>query len=641
MTIYKITDAEPVDFAAGELKKYLRMMMPDAGEIRIARDCGIDRGKTYGFRLGTLRDLGIAIPEAEAAGAPFDERLDDVLHIEAGPDGGVIAGSNPRSVLLAVYKFLALNGCRWLFPGVDGEDIPLKTIEPVSYHRMAAMRYRGQCNEGAEAQINMLETIDFAPKIGLNTYMLEFDVPMFYYNLWYSHKYNPFREPEELSPDTVRQWKRVCETEIAKRGLLFHDMGHGWTGESFGIDTKAGWVREEKEYPAETMRYVAMLDGKREFFGGVALNTNFCMSNPAARAKVVRYVADYAARHQNVDFLHIWLADGSNNHCECTECAKKTTSDWYVLLLNEIDDELTRRGLDTHLVFIAYHDLSWAPETERLQSEKRFTLLFAPITRTYTQSYDVDADPAAIQPNVKNHLVQPHGMPAALAYLEAWQKCFSGDCFSYEYHFWNPICRDPGMMALSRCVAADIKGLARHRLRGIIEDQTQRFGFPTGFPIWLYGALLFDPSLDYDVLYEDYFRHAYGADWEKAAAYLEKVSDMFDFAYLLGERGTFTWEEHAADFAGADRLFDDMEALAKAHIASRRRVESVSWQMLVYHARYCRIFARCCAARCVGDMETARARMEELRLAMARDEDTLQRYFDLGLYFNRILEYVH
>ena len=84
-----------------------------------------------------------------------------------------------------------------------------------------------------------------------------------------------------------------------------------------------------------------------------------------------------------------------------------------------------------------------------------------------------------------------------------------------------------------------------------------------------------------------------------------------------------------------------METLAKAHIASRRRVESVSWQMLVYHARYCRIFARCCAARCVGDMETARARMEELRLAMARDEDTLQRYFDLGLYFSRILGYVH
>ena len=51
MNIYKITDAEPVDFAAGELKKYLRMMMPDGGDVRIA----YDRTKTDGFRLGAAR----------------------------------------------------------------------------------------------------------------------------------------------------------------------------------------------------------------------------------------------------------------------------------------------------------------------------------------------------------------------------------------------------------------------------------------------------------------------------------------------------------------------------------------------------------------------------------------------------------
>ena len=81
-------------------------------------------------------------------------------------------------------------------------------------------------------------------------------------------------------------------------------------------------------------------------------------------------------------------------------------------------------------MFIAYHDLSWAPETERLRNEKRFTLLFAPITRTYTQSYAVEADADAIQPNVRNHLVPPHGMRASLAYLEAWQKVFPATALS-------------------------------------------------------------------------------------------------------------------------------------------------------------------------------------------------------------------
>lgn len=239
MNIYKITDAEPVDFAAGELKKYLRMMMPEGGDIRISRDAQA----ADGFRLGILSDFGMDAPEAE------DLRLDDVLHIEAGPQGGIIAGSNPRSVLLAVYKFLEKNGCRWLFPGIDGEVIPIKSIEPVSCHQMAAMRYRGQCNEGAEAQINMMETIDFAPKIGLNTYMIEFDVPMYYYDLWYSHKYNLLKDPEPVSPDTVLQWKRVCETEIAKRGLLFHDMGHGWTGGPSASAPRAAGPRKKPTAP--------------------------------------------------------------------------------------------------------------------------------------------------------------------------------------------------------------------------------------------------------------------------------------------------------------------------------------------------------------------------------------------------------
>ena len=36
LSIYKITSSPVVDFAAEELKKYLRMMMPDCGNIKIS-----------------------------------------------------------------------------------------------------------------------------------------------------------------------------------------------------------------------------------------------------------------------------------------------------------------------------------------------------------------------------------------------------------------------------------------------------------------------------------------------------------------------------------------------------------------------------------------------------------------------------
>ena len=101
--IYKITSNTVVDFAAEELKKYLRMMMPRSGDVSI--DYAPDA--TEGFRLGLMADFGISTAEETA-----EPQLDDIVHIDTDENGGVIAGSNYRSVLLAVYEYLKKNGLR-------------------------------------------------------------------------------------------------------------------------------------------------------------------------------------------------------------------------------------------------------------------------------------------------------------------------------------------------------------------------------------------------------------------------------------------------------------------------------------------------------------------------------------------------
>ena len=142
ITVNKITSASPVDYAAEELKKYLRMMMPECGDIKI---CYNPLAKD-GFRLGLMQDFGLDVSDA------LDTELDDIFYIDCDENGGIIAGDNPRSVLLSVYEYLRQNGCRWLLPGVDGEYIPMKDITPVKYRHKATDRYRGNCIEGAISQ---------------------------------------------------------------------------------------------------------------------------------------------------------------------------------------------------------------------------------------------------------------------------------------------------------------------------------------------------------------------------------------------------------------------------------------------------------------------------------------------------------
>ena len=80
--IYKITSDHVVDFAAEELKKYLRMMMPRCGEIEIR----YDPNATDGFRLGLMQDFGLDVSDVS------DTALDDIIYIDMKEKEGIIAG---------------------------------------------------------------------------------------------------------------------------------------------------------------------------------------------------------------------------------------------------------------------------------------------------------------------------------------------------------------------------------------------------------------------------------------------------------------------------------------------------------------------------------------------------------------------
>ena len=81
-------------------------------------------------------------------------------------------------------------------------------------------------------------------------------------------------------------------------------------------------------------------------------------------------------------------------------------SDWYMMIMNEIDEKLEAAGLDTRIVFIAYVDTLWGPEKIGIKNPKRFSLLYAPITRSYCESFREDC-------------VLPEPLPTSLLFIKA------------------------------------------------------------------------------------------------------------------------------------------------------------------------------------------------------------------------------
>jgi len=636
--IHKITSHPTVDFAAEELKKYFRMMMPKMPDVKIA----YAPGASDGFRLGLMQDFGLDLSDV------MDASLDDAVYIETDETGGVLAGSNLRSILFAVYELLKQNGCRWLYPGVDGEYIPLRNIHAVSYRHVASSRYRGPCIEGAVSQSVLLNFIDFLLKAGLNVYKSQFFHPSIFFKRYYGHSFNELSDvfpSESITNDNVLQWKTVAEVEIAKRSLMYEDIGHGWTSAPFGFDTSSAWAPiDDSDLTEEDLKYMALYKGERKLYHHTPLATQFCMSSPEARKIVVDYIADYAEAHPYVGVLQLSLGDAVSNHCECELCSQKHVSDFYVMMMNELDEVLTARNIHTRLGFSAYHDTLWAPLYEQIKNPDRFVMQLAPITRSYMHALSGKPLPTP-PPFQRNNNPSVTSLDAFIPFLRKWQeKAYSGDVRVFEYHFWRHQHFELSGLALAKRIFEDIETYSSLGFSGMIACGSLRSFFPNGFAYYVYARKLFDETLTFEALTEDFFSHAYGEQWRDVYAYLEEIYDYFGFGFLEGEESKdasvspYYDPERAKKLSGVRSVTAKGKALAKSMYPTTIRTQILSARLLAYHAEYSELLADALIYKANGQDSESMAAFDLVRARMSAYEPFLEPYFDFFQTVHRILD---
>ncbi len=621
-----------VAFAVEELMRYLRQMVPG---VRVSRliVSGCDATDATALWVGCDPVLGDRLPAVRNA------RLDDAICIHVVGGAGVITGSNARSVLIAVYRYLRELGCKFLRPGRENEVIPTVDVSgrAVQVVEAASYRHREVCIEGADAYEHVADMIDWLPKVGMNGYFVQFAKPYQFFRSWYTHAYNPTMEAEPMSDEEIDGMYAVLREEIVKRGLLYHAVGHSWTCEPYGVPG-TGWDAVDVPPPPEMAPYIAEVGGRRDWWGGVPLNTNLCYSSPEVRERLTDAIVRYCEENPAVDFLHFWLADSVNSHCECSRCVLSPT-DYYVMMLNELDAKLTRKGIDTHIVFLIYFDLLWAPEGVRIEHPERFTLMFAPITRTYSRSFTVaeeEVEAVRLPPYEKNRLVLPRSVAENAAHLRSWQATFRGDSFDFDYHMMWDHYNDPGNMETARGLSEDMKNLWRLGLDGMNSCQVQRAFFPTALNMMVMAATLWDREVSFEAVVESYLTGAFGTEWRSVRDYLSELSRLFDPVWQRGEMPAES-AERAAALALVPALVDGFRPTVRREMENEALPAAVrrSWAVLWHHADVCVLFAAACRALAEGDREGARGGYEALMAHVHRIEPEIHAVFDPYIFDSR------
>lgn len=526
-----------------------------------------------GLWLGTLSCFPQITPKLQNPDA-----IDDEIYIETQGTHGIIAGLHPRSLLIAVYRFVTEIGCRFLGIGPEGEYFPSVCVAEtkVSLHEVPSYRHRGVCIEGAVSADNVIEMVDLLPKLGMNSYFIQFREAYTFFERWYRHRRNPLLESKEEYPVKHAQ---DCVAHIAeemdKRGIVYHAVGHGWTCEPFGIPGLA-WEEWTQDIPEETLENFAMIDGKRQLFHGVPLNTSACYGNPEVRAAMVKNIYEYIEDHPTLDVIHVWLADAENNQCECEQCQKHLPADWYIQLLNELDALLTKHQKDTKIVFLLYEDLLWPPKVNTFSNPSRFILMFAPITRSYRESFAVRGALPEIPEYQRNKNTLPTDVAKNVAFLAAWQKLFSGDGFDYDYHFMWAHLDDPGLLKICEILHDDICRLSDIGLNGYISCQVGRVMFPNALNMVTMGRTLWNKNISYDTVVKDYFSHAYGEYSDLVYSYCSHLSKLYFDLNL---------ESHVFE-TDASRAALCRDAIAYLKSVSLPENKGFFWEALRCHRKY-------------------------------------------------------
>jgi len=506
------TDEPVLAYAAREFARYARKIA--SARLRVKLLDQYQPGLP-GIWLGVGAAFNGA---ADASIAPCN--WDDGYQIKQIGDQLLIAGANGRSALFGVYAYFERLGARWVRPGPRGEWLPKLErlpVEPFEVVERPSYRHRGICIEGAPSIEHALGIVDWMAKRRMNTFFLQFQHAGTFWDRWYARSYNPyFGRPKRLTDEECYALDDQLIAAARQRGLIVHRVGHGWTAAAVGL-RPFGWQTTEEQVAPDKQRWLAELGGRRELFHKTPINTELCYSHPPAYDALIGELAAYAQAHPEVDVLHFWLSDATNNKCECPDCAALSPADWYARLVNTLSERLHQIDPQRRFVFLSYFESWWPPEKQVIESNRGNAIfMFAPIARCFRHALADESCASDFPPQrpALNHVVMPRDNRTYTRFLHDWWKVFTGDSFLFDYHLIWAVHEQVMDTALGRVMHEDMRDLRQLGLNGMVSCQVLRSFWPTGLAMAAMAETLWNADAAWPDMQRRYFAAAYGDDAE-------------------------------------------------------------------------------------------------------------------------------
>jgi hypothetical protein len=205
----------------------------------------------------------------------------------------------------------------------------------------------------------------------------------------------------------------------------------------------------------------------------------------------------------------------------------------------------------------------------------------------------------------------PPNVEEYLYWAKKGRETYGVKSFLYEYHFCFNQYFELGNLEYAKLIHQDVRAYKANGHDGIIEDGTQRNYFPNGFHLYVYAATLFDNSVDYEWLVEDYFSHAYGEDSERVLDFFRSAGSIVPYKFMCGK---LTLDKkinrvydpsRKADFLKLINEIDEFMPYVEKRMVERRRyrAHTLSMKLLKKYLEFWRGLASVMTIKCTGEDE--------------------------------------